>query len=55
MGIVYFCCGDLDSHDVHHIQAEVAEQVCALNDTQFNSLADELQDQISLVRMSPYM
>ena len=35
--------------DFQWLQEEVAGELCALNDTQFNSLADELQDQLPLV------
>ena len=38
---------------VSTMQEEVAGEVCALNDTQFNSLADELQRQLPLVRSLP--
>ena len=36
---------------IFYLQEEVADEVCALDDAQFNSLADELRNQLPLVSL----
>ena len=48
--LVKLTCTDLGIYNNSSLlQDEVADEVCALNDTEFSSLVDELQQQLPLV------